>query len=102
METMDNQKTQRFRKLVDGIVEMVKSKSQTKNIQAIIGISPKNNVIDVVDFEVSKLKNEYLETAVNQALSEFKEMFPEESAPVCKDDKPKRINFPNSKKRSNK
>ena len=99
-EKIENQKTTRYSKLVDSIVDIVKRNNQSKNIRSIAGKKEQIGIINKTDSEINTMQNEYLEAAIMQAMHEFKDLSFEERAPVREAKKAKRIDFPKKKKRS--
>lgn len=93
VESMDDHRTTRFNKLVDGIVTIAKSNNLSKSIRSIAGKKEQVESFNKIDSAINKTLDTYIVSATEQVMKEFENMNDEERAPVCEVEKAKQINF---------
>lgn len=99
-EKMEEQRTDRYRKTVDGFSDIVKSHNLSKSLRFIAGKNEQIESFDKMSYSIDTMLDEFKDLAIAQIMSEFEKNSFEEGAPVREVKKTKRIDFLEKKKRS--
>lgn len=96
-EKQNQEKTKRFEKALDSLTEIKKEESEAKKVQFLSshlsGKQESGNVIEGKFDESNRWQKELYELATNFVSEELRDVFSENSTPVCESEKKRQIKF---------